>query len=817
MFGRIGSFAYESSSNVVSYTASTCVSAVSLAANTSKNAVVLTAQSLGEASLYAFDTAHESAQAVFFAEPAFDHSSAPSSHLSPFDRSLVTVCPRKDEAKHLDAPVLMTLIPHCRQCSAEFGLTCFRYPCGYCSESFCRDHIGETKIIRIFNKSTPSRVCPACFELLKRAEERDGDEWRHQRVLDFLDGKLIRYYTLAVDTALHKVYRAAHGTLAAAQAAPLGATAKMAVVSADLIRRYGRTGILSFVLRNEFVESFSTLQALIGNLSSISVQDAMVGMYYLMGSNRALRGENPYAERMQHQHAAQVCTSSGEIMVPTSDQTLKQFRTFAPLSLHAIYEEDPVDVQRISKLQDFTMIYLHESADISEPAFGLFVHEELKIVALIIRGSKSVHDIITDLRAIPKAGKGSSTTSSHQNNTSSCRNVGTTESEKVKPEVEGKDEGINRDLYRGNSTSSTADGSSVNTDQDSLAFDVFAHDGIFKAASWIKNRVVQSLLPLQERGYKVAISGHSLGGGCAALVSVMLKPLFPTLECYTYGMFRSIACSIYYHETKLCQNVASPACANANMAAICEDYVHSIILRDDFVPRLKSKSVRKLVCELIEHKNIWSKMLPEDFSAMKARATKVWAPRKREWAQQDANSLKQKNTQEWTSSASASHHKTPGTSIEWSTHRGNLMEQYNSSLKKDNSSKKNIKATAEEAVEVNTELFVPGSIYHIYFVQGRYETVQIARDSPVLSHISVQEDMLSNHLSRNYIQALRQIHDARQPNIETPPDWIPFSTKTRCMCCDSPFTWNSTSSSEAQLNQDQHNCRSCGMWKYMNI
>ncbi|KAE9342319.1 hypothetical protein PR003_g9534 [Phytophthora rubi] len=31
------------------------------------------------------------------------------------------------------------------------------------------------------------------------------------------------------------------------------------------------------------------------------------------------------------------------------------------------------------------------------------------------------------------------------------------------------------------------------------------------------------------------------------------------------------------------------------------------------------------------------------------------------------------------------------------------------------------------------------------------------------------------------------------------------------MCCDSPFAWNSTSSSEAQQNRDQHNCRRCGV------
>ncbi|KDO16218.1 hypothetical protein SPRG_18242 [Saprolegnia parasitica CBS 223.65] len=69
--------------------------------------------------------------------------------------------------------------------------------------------------------------------------------------------------------------------------------------------------------------------------------------------------------------------------------------------------------------------------------------------------------------------------------------------------------------------------------------------------------------------------------------------------------------------------------------------------------------------------------------------------------------------------------------------------------------------------------------------------------------------MLSDHLGRNYLAALRIVRDARKAS-SAPPPWVCFNTHTRCMCCEAPFTWNSTSQSEAQANRDQHNCRSCG-------
>lgn len=36
------------------------------------------------------------------------------------------------------------------------------------------------------------------------------------------------------------------------------------------------------------------------------------------------------------------------------------------------------------------------------------------------------------------------------------------------------------------------------------------------------------------RDYDLIVVGHSLGGGCAQVLSLMLRPSFPSLRCYAY-------------------------------------------------------------------------------------------------------------------------------------------------------------------------------------------------------------------------------------------------------------------------------------------
>lgn len=756
-------------------------SVINLAGESSKQAVVGTVQSIKEVSLYGYEIAQAATVAAITADPQNPNQtralgstqgednetsevlsmlSKRFPDLGPFERSLVTCC-ANDAPRYLSPPE-PTNLKTCKQCGAEFGMTKFRYQCGYCSESYCRDDLPHSDVIRAFGQSVPSKLCANCHFILKEKIEQQLVQWRGERVHDFLRDLLILYYSTATDTAVDKIMRAAEGTLVAAKSVPIGATAKMAVVSADFLRKYGRAGLIGFILRNEFMQSFTTLKGLIGDLGDLGFQDAAIGMYYFMAMNRGERGANPLAEIEDHVDCAAV-----------SDEFLANALRYAPLALHAIYELDVLDIQRISKLQGFSLIYAHvQNQDVRHPSYALLGSKETKTALVLIRGSKSVQDLLTDIQAHPEGFGGSAT--------------------------------------------------DVHEDTPGGFVDAFAHNGMLKAAMWIKDRIVKSLRILHNEGYRIVFAGHSLGAGCAALLSIMLQKEFADLECYAYAI---------------------PACVNYSVADSCNDFVHSIVLRDDCVPRAKASNVLKLVGRLRDFKGCWRETANEDLEAVKDRVKTLWAPRKREWAKEQADMKKGKLAnrgaigeqdalkptsvegaiiEEQNASENDSGEKIPNEapSDAWTLTRSNLIEKLDSadtaedkalapSPEEKAAEKQVLSELVKNLVEDPKELYIPGRVTHIYFNKGVYEAVHVDRRCEALAHIPVQQNMLSDHLGRNYLSALRIVRDVRRMK-PTLPEWVPFGTKTRCMCCDSPFTWNSTSSSEAQQNRDQHNCRRCG-------
>lgn len=752
-------------------------SVINLAGSSSKQAVMGTVQSIKEVSLYALEHAQAATVAAIASEPQLPSGHTPSKttlgqaldaksgedpyavltmlskrfpDLSPVDRSLVSCC-ADDSPMHLTPPE-PTISKKCKACDQEFGLTKFRYQCGYCSESYCRDDLPFSEILRAYGQTSPSRICKNCHFILLQKIDQQFTQWRNERVDDFLHDNLEPYFNTSTDTTVDKILRAAEGTLAAAKSAPIGATAKMAVVSADFLRKYGRAGLLGFILRNEFMQSFSTLKGLLGDLDDLGFQDAAIGTYYFMAMNRGDRGAHPDGEKDAHKGCPHI-----------SDELLHEILKYAPLALHGIYELNVLDIQRISRLQNFSLVFAHvQGQDVRHPSFALLGNKEKKIALVLIRGSKSVQDVLTDIQAHPEE----------------------------------------MGLATGSAAKSETQGGFV---------DAFAHNGMLKAAMWIKDRIVGSLRKLHNEGYQIVFAGHSLGAGCAALLSVMLQKEFEDLKCFAYAV---------------------PACVNYHLAEACADFVHSIVLRDDIVPRAKASNILTLINELKEFKGCWRDTASEDIEAFKERAKTLWAPRKREWAREQADMRKGKINPTLTSpSRSEAKHdykdgeetgdgEEKGKVVSWTLTRTNLIDQMDKMVdpSADDKSVPTEARIAEEKVlkelkntlmDDPKELYIPGHVTHLYFYRGVYEAVHVDRRCEALARIPVFQNMLSDHLGRNYLNALRIVRDTRKMN-PTLPEWTSFGTKTRCMCCDAPFTWNSTSSSEAQQNRDQHNCRKCG-------
>jgi len=106
-------------------------------------------------------------------------------------------------------------------------------------------------------------------------------------------------------------------------------------------------------------------------------------------------------------------------------------------------------------------------------------------------------------------------------------------------------------------------------------------------------------------------------------------------------------------------------------------------------------------------------------------------------------------------------------------------------------------------------MFLPGKIVHIYTHRGGYKAAFVPRAFRELRRISLAGNMLSDHTTQAYYEALLEVQSVRSAP-EGLPRWTAFDEDDTCSCCASRFTWASTSDSEAQEARDKHNCRSCG-------
>lgn len=59
---------------------------------------------------------------------------------------------------------------------------------------------------------------------------------------------------------------------------------------------------------------------------------------------------------------------------------------------------------------------------------------------------------------------------------------------------------------------------------------------------------------------------------------------------------------------------------NEALAGICEDYVVSIILHDDVIPRISPSSVRELLRELLQERESVMRYWKDDLDAVVVRA-----------------------------------------------------------------------------------------------------------------------------------------------------------------------------------------------------
>lgn len=176
---------------------------------------------------------------------------------------------------------------------------------------------------------------------------------------------------------------------------------------------------------------------------------------------------------------------------------------------------------------------------------------------LVIRGTQTIQDVVTDIRAAPlhfppsaedvdAALRGTNAVSS------GGLTMHTESGEEVSPGA-------------GASSSKKWDWQAVPSHH------TYACGGMVRAAMHVLREVGPALRRLHAEGYQITIVGHSLGGAVAALLTYLLIGVAPTVQCVTYGC---------------------PSCVDAATSDLLKGRVLSVVLHDDVISRITPQSIR---------------------------------------------------------------------------------------------------------------------------------------------------------------------------------------------------------------------------------
>eukprot|EP00596_Hydrurales_sp_CCMP1899_P009831 CAMPEP_0119037604 /NCGR_PEP_ID=MMETSP1177-20130426/6057_1 /TAXON_ID=2985 /ORGANISM="Ochromonas sp, Strain CCMP1899" /LENGTH=1390 /DNA_ID=CAMNT_0006999107 /DNA_START=105 /DNA_END=4274 /DNA_ORIENTATION=+ len=336
-----------------------------------------------------------------------------------------------------------------------------------------------------------------------------------------------------------------------------------------------------------------------------------------------------------------------------SDYEVNEAIRLAPLALSVIYEESPVNMQRLALYQGWTTILISSLSKPEQPAYAIFATREgRKQVVLAVRGTSSIHDIVTDIRATPENFPPSKEEINEILNLNTCGDVHDA-FDGGHPDGETSDNGW-KDF-----DSWLLVNKHEEEEQDEGSY---ACGGMARAALWLLGEIGPALLRLHREGYEVLFTGHSMGGVVAALVCHLMRihtedNIHENNDKQKENNDKKNGNNDKKNENNLknsknskdsksfcCVTYGCPSSVCTRLAECMNRYVTCVVLHDDIISRITPESIRGLLRELLVFREQVFRHLRQDWADVIKRARDLWSPRNRNTVSTDKSSTMSVNT-----------------------------------------------------------------------------------------------------------------------------------------------------------------------------
>ncbi|KAK4408135.1 Sn1-specific diacylglycerol lipase beta [Sesamum angolense] len=130
----------------------------------------------------------------------------------------------------------------------------------------------------------------------------------------------------------------------------------------------------------------------------------------------------------------------------------------------------------------------------------------------------------------------------------------------------------------------------ISSGHEDITFEGYStHFGTAESARWFLNHEMDTIRKCLEKhkDFRLRLVGHSLGGATASLLAIMLRKK----SLRELGFSPDIITAVGY---------ATPPCVSKELAESCSDFVTTVVMQDDIIPRLSVASLTRLRNEIVE-------------------------------------------------------------------------------------------------------------------------------------------------------------------------------------------------------------------------